>query len=235
VIIGVVGFVLSLGLNTPIYTLLRELVFTYRGLRAPARAAALVYLALAVLAAYGWQAVLARRPRWTVTGTALLVGLLSLEYLTQLPGGLALPSRPPAVARWLAQQPRSVVVEFPLPKADELHTIHDGLYMYGSIFHWQPLLNGYSGFYPKSYIELIEEMRAFPSDDAITYLKKREVDLVVLHGSYMKPDELGAWAAALDQRPDLEMVAEFQERGGPDIVFRLNRSTRVSAALPSRR
>ena len=57
VIIGVVGFVLSLGLNTPIYALLRELVFTYRGLRAPARAAALVYLALAVLAAYGWRAV----------------------------------------------------------------------------------------------------------------------------------------------------------------------------------
>ena len=54
-IIGVVGFVLSLGLNTPIYELLRELVFTYRGLRAPARAAALVYLALAVLAAYGWR------------------------------------------------------------------------------------------------------------------------------------------------------------------------------------
>ena len=175
VIIGVVGFVLSLGLNTPIYVLLRELVFTYRGLRAPARAAALVYLALAVLAAYGWRAVLARRPRWTTTGTAVLVGLLFLEYLTLPTPGLALPPRP-AVARWLAQQPRSVVVEFPLPKADELHTIHDGMFMYASIFHWQPLLNGYSGFYPRSYIELIEMMREFPSDDAIAYLKRREVD-----------------------------------------------------------
>ena len=108
VIIGVVGFVLSLGLNTPIYVMLRELVFTYRGLRAPARAAALVYLALAVLAAYGWRAVLARRPQWTTVGTAVLVGLLFLEYLTLPTPGLALPrpSRRGAVAGAAASQRR---------------------------------------------------------------------------------------------------------------------------------
>ena len=75
------------------------------------------------------------------------------------------------------------------------------MYMYASIFHWQPLLNGYSGFYPRSYIELIEMMRAFPSDEAIAYLKRREVDLIVLHGTYMKPDAFGALAAALNARP----------------------------------
>jgi hypothetical protein len=224
-----------LGLNTPVYALLREVVFTYRGLRAPARAAALVFLALALLAGYGWRAVLVKRPRWTTIGTALVLGLLSLEYLTLTPTWLVLPSRPPALARWLSQQPRSVVVEFPLPKADELHSIHDGMYMYASIFHWQPLLNGYSGFYPRSYIELIEMMRGFPSDQAIAYLKRRDVDLIVLHGTYMKPDEFGVLAAALIERPDIQVVAEFQEPGGPDIVFRLSRSTRASAAPPSPR
>ena len=235
VIIGIVGFVLSLGLNTPVYALLREVVFTYRGLRAPARAAALVFLAVALLAAHGWRAVLVKRPRWTTVGTALVIGLLSLEYLTLTPTWLVLPSRPPALARWLSQQPRSVVVEFPLPKADELHSIHDGMYMYASIFHWQPLLNGYSGFYPRSYIELIETMRRFPSDEAIAYLKRRDVDLIVLHGTYMKPDDFGVLAAALNARPDIQVVAEFQEPGGPDIVFRLSRSTRASAAPPSPR
>jgi hypothetical protein len=234
IIIGVVGFVLSLGLNTPVYPLMRELVFTYRGLRAPARAAALVYLALAVLAGYGWRAVLTRRPRWTMTGTTLLVGLLFLEYLTLTPTPLVLPSQPPAVARWLAQQPPGVVVEFPLPRADELHTIHDGMYMYASIFHWQRLLNGYSGFYPRSYIELIEMMRSFPSEEAIAYLKQREVDLIVLHGTYLKPDALGTLAAALNARSDTQAVAEFQEPGGPDLVFRLNRATPASPAPPPR-
>jgi len=232
IIVGLVGFVISLGLHTPVYGLLRELVFTYRGLRSPARAAALVFLAIAVLAGYGWQAVLARRPQWRRVGTALLVGLLSLEYITFAPLWLVLPRTPPATARWLAQQPRSVVVEFPLPKAHELHTIHDGMYMYASIFHWQPLLNGYSGFYPNSYMELIELMKRFPSDDTIAYLRQREVDLIVLHGTYMKPDELGKWATILSARNDVRVEAEFQEQGGPDIVFRLLPPTPASPAPP---
>jgi hypothetical protein len=151
--------------------------------------------------------------------------------MTYTPLWLVLPSTPPAVARWLSQQPRSVVVEFPLPKADELHTIHDGMYMYASIFHWQPLLNGYSGFYPRSYIELIEMMRRFPSDEAIAYLKEREVDLIVLHGAYMRPDQLGDWALTLNARRDTQGVAEFQESGGPDLVFRLLRTTGESTGL----
>lgn len=221
--LGLVGLVLSFGLNTPIYGLLRTVVFTYGGLRAPARAAILVMLAVAVFAAWGWSAVLARRPRWRVIGTALVTSALLVEYATLPSGWLVLPTRPPAVALWLKQQPRSVVVEYPLPRADALHTIQDGLYMYASIFHWQPLLNGYSGFYPRSYIELLERTRTFPADDALAYLRERQVDLIVLHGRFLKPDVFGEWAAALAARPDTEQVAQFPEAGGDDLVFRLRR------------
>ncbi len=53
-VLGVIGFVISLGLNSPFYEPLRAVFFPYRGLRAPARASILVFLALAALAAYGW-------------------------------------------------------------------------------------------------------------------------------------------------------------------------------------
>jgi hypothetical protein len=218
-----VGFVVSLGANTPIYDALRDVVFTYRGLRAPARASILVFLAVAALAGYGWASILTRRPHWTRTGTAVVVGLLCLEYATLPREWLALSSRPSATARWLSQQPRQVVVEFPLPRADSLHTIYDGLYMYASTFHWQPMLNGYSGFYPRSYIELTEAMREFPSDRSIDYLKSRDVDLIVLHGPYMSPGLLGFWASRLEARDDVDAVAEFPESGGRDLIFRLRR------------
>src|SRR5688572_12715304 len=52
--LGAIGFMLSLGLNTPFYQLLRAVVLPYRGLRAPARASILVFMALAALGAYGW-------------------------------------------------------------------------------------------------------------------------------------------------------------------------------------
>jgi len=222
-VIGAVGLVVSLGLNTPLYGWLRELVFTYRGLRAPARAGILVMFAIAVLAAYGWAFILARRPRWRVAGTALVLSVLVVEYAAMPPGWLELPRRPPAVADWLAQQPRSVVVEFPLPRADALHTIYDGLYMFASTAHWQPMLNGYSGFYPRSYLELLERTRDFPSDETIAYLRQRQVDLIVLHGRLMKPDAFGDMAAALAARSDLDEVAQFPEPGGDDLVFRLRR------------
>jgi hypothetical protein len=223
VAIGLVGFVISLGLNTPIYLLVREVVFTYRGLRAPARAGILVMLAISLFAAYGWAEVLRRHPRWKLIGTGLVMTVLTLEYLS-VPGGyLPLGRQPTALARWLSQQPRSVIVEFPLPKADALHTIQDGLYMYASTFHWQPMLNGYSGFYPRSYLELLEEANDFPSDRAMAYLRSRRVDLIVLHGGHLKPDQFGRWAAALAARKDMDQVAQFPESGGDDLVFRLRR------------
>jgi hypothetical protein len=222
-ILGVTGFVLSLGANTPLYEVLRDVVVVFRGLRAPARASILVFFAIAAFAGYGWAAIVGRRPRWRLVGTTAVMGLLCLEYITVLHSWLALPADPPAVARWLARQPRQVIVELPLPVSDRLAEIHDGLFMYASTFHWQPMLNGYSGFYPKSYIELIEVMRRFPAPDTIEYLKRRNVDLMIVHGSYLKPDALGELAARLASRPDLQVVAEFPEAGGPDLVYRLRR------------
>ena len=222
-VIGVVGFVISLGMNTPIYVWVRDLVFTYRGLRAPARAGILVVLAMSLFAAYGWATVLRRHPRWKLIGTGLVMAVLTLEYAT-LPGGyLPLSRQPSALARWLSQQPRSVIVEFPLPKADALHTIQDGLYMYASTFHWQPTLNGYSGFYPRSYMQLLEQTENFPSGGALAYLRSRRVDLIVLHGRHLKPDQFGRWAATLAARQDVDQVAQFPEPGGDDLVFRLRR------------
>jgi hypothetical protein len=218
-----VGFVISLGLNTPIYVWIRELVFAYRGLRAPARAAVLVTLAISLFAAYGWAAVLRRHPRWKLVGTGLVMAVLTLEYAT-FPGGyLPLSRQPSALARWLSQQPTSVIVEFPIPKADALYSIQDGLYMYASTFHWQPTLNGYSGFYPRSYLELLDQASDFPSDRALEYLKSRRVDLIVLHGRHLKPDQFGRWAAMLAARKDVDQVAQFPEQGGDDLVFRLRR------------
>ena len=95
--------------------------------------------------------------------------------------------------------------------------------MFRSTVHWQPILNGYSGFFPKSYLELTERMKTFPSDEAVAYLKQRGVDLVVIHGGLMPPDRLGDVTAKLLLRPDFSAVAQYQERRGPDMVFRLLR------------
>ena len=52
---------------------------------------------------------------------------------------------------FLARLPDGNVLELPLPRPDGL-PFHDASYLYTSTFHWKTLVNGYSGYYPPSYI-----------------------------------------------------------------------------------
>ncbi len=223
-ITGATGLILSLGLNTPLYDVLRTVLFPYRGLRAPARASILVFVALAALAAFGFARMTRGRSRAVVTAAAaVLAAAMLLEYRNVMTHWLTLPERPSQVAAWLAAQPRSVVVHVPFARADRLDSIHDGLYMYASTAHWQPMVNGYSGFYPRSFIELAEHLSAFPDERSLAYLKGRGVDLIVVHGGLLGPDRYGETTAALLARPDVEAMAQFDELHGSDMVFRLRR------------
>jgi hypothetical protein len=224
VAIALCGLVISLGLNTSLYDWLRSVVIAYRGLRAPARASILVFFALAALAAYGWARLMrGRRQSTIIVATTIAAAALLAEYRTTLNKWLTMPEEPAEVYQWLAQQPRSVVAEVPFAKPDELHSIADGLYMFNSTWHWQPIVNGYSGFFPRTFIELAQETRTFPDDHSVAYLKKRGVDLIVLHGSLLGPEKLGEMTAALLSRPDIEAMARFEEQHGSDVVFRLRR------------
>ena len=223
---GLVGLVLSFGLNTPLYEPIRTVLFIYRGLRAPARAGILVYLALAALAAFGWARLERRFTRGSAgvygvpAATVIVAAAMLLEYASPMKAWLIVPPAP-QVYRWLATQPRSVVLELPVSTADRLDIVPDGLYMLRSATHWQPILNGYSGFFPQSYLELTESVKSFPDDASIEYLKKRGVDLIILHGALLAPDRFGALMAGLLARPDIRAVARYEERMGPDVVFRL--------------
>ncbi len=221
---GAIGFVISLGLNSPFYELLRAVFFPYRGLRAPARASILVFLALAALGAYGWARVMRGRSKSVTTiATLVMASALLVEFSTRMTAWLTVPEEPAEVYQWLATQPRSVVAEVPFARADALHAIYDGLYMFNSTWHWQPIVNGYSGFFPDTFIELAEHTASFPDDRSIAYLKQRGVDFLVIHGTLMTPEEFGDMTAALLARPDIEAIAQFQERMGSDAVFRLTR------------
>jgi hypothetical protein len=222
--LGAIGFVISLGLNAPFYEPLRAVFFPYRGLRAPARAAILLYLALAALAAYGWSRLMRGRSiRTTTIAAIVMASLLLLEFHTTLDRWLTIPERPAEVYQWLATQPRSVVAEVPFAESDRLHEIHDGLYMFNSTWHWQPIVNGYSGFFPKSFMALAEHTASFPDERSIAYLKQRGVELLVIHGSLIERERFGEMTAALLARPDIQAMAQFEEPMGSDVVFRLRR------------
>ena len=81
---------------------------------------------------------------------------------------------PPAIYDVLKYTPNVTIAEFPLGD-DETRNLP---FMYFSLWHWARMVNGYSGFIPKSYADFHKEMVFFPDARSIDALRTRGVTYV---------------------------------------------------------
>jgi hypothetical protein len=116
---------------------------------------------------------------------------------------------PPAVYEWLHSAPEGVVIEYPVDGLEGRVGPQDPTYMYYSTLHWKPLLNGYSGFAPPSYIELLERMRDFPSAASIEYLRSRQARYLLVHSAYYLAGGFDQDIEGLQHLSGLRHVARF--------------------------
>jgi hypothetical protein len=211
---GAIAVDLSLGVNGVLYPLLRGMVPVLTSIRAPARFGAMALLTFAALsaiaAAHLLNAVSLRRQRWL---TAAIVVALGVEYWSVPVSTRETPLSPFRVHQWLAVQPRGAVVELPMPTPEALWR-DEPLYQYLSIYHWQPLVNGYSGFVPVSYVRLLEAMREFPSDESLRRLRDRGVRVALLHERLMPPGEFNALVTSCQNPRWFRDVVMFDLGGG---------------------
>jgi hypothetical protein len=158
--------VVSLGPETALYRFLHEHVVLVRGVRALSRFSLVPVLGLSVLSGLA----LAGR-RWTVSLLAL--GLMMAES-SNVPLKYGVYSGPCAAARWLAGKPGAVAY-LPLGERDT-EAMLDG------IAHFRPLLNGDSGFVPRSYNREEELFNGPLSDEGLRFLRAVDVRAVVSRG-----------------------------------------------------
>jgi hypothetical protein len=196
----------ALGLNGQLYPRLRRIVTPLRGLRAPARFGALVQLCLGVLAGFGLARLARRWPRYDLALTVLSLTLTTVEYSSRPFLLMSVPVKPPPIYRWLSLQlPNTVTLELPVPMTNRMPGF-DPFYTYYSIWHRQPLVNGYSGHYYPPYMELLEAMKTFPSDAADRAMARAGVKLVVVHQAFLPKGEYEPLVAQLDVRPRFRLV-----------------------------
>lgn len=177
----VVAFELSLGFFGRLYPWLYDSIPVFRGLRAPARASVFCLLFLGVFGAQGLAALgarLAPRLRQAVTASACLVVLC--EYWVAPLTLIAYPNDPPPLYALMARLPPGVVAHFPMPRP-ESPPHHDPRYAYLSTFHWHPLVNGYSGFFPASYRDRLERLRTFPDAASVAHLRQEGIRYIIVH------------------------------------------------------
>jgi hypothetical protein len=221
-----IAFDMSLGFNGITYPLLYEYVLPFRGLRIPARMGIMVGFSLAILAGYG-AARIAGAVRSPARRRAFWIGVAALmlaEYASTPLDLRRIPTSPPEsyadIIRDRGDSPTATLFEFPPSPYD------DPTYMYYSTFHWQHLVNGYSGFFPPSYQRVLNAMRGFPDQAAFDAIKSHGARYLVVHGERLFGARYEELLPALDRRADLTLISRRPATGGGEVqeisVYRIS-------------
>jgi hypothetical protein len=168
----------SFGFNGALYPLLHRSFPPIRGLRVPARCSVIVGLTLCIFAGFGTRRILGwcrsrMSRRGVVAALAMLVAVDAWPALPLVPVW----KEPPAIYETLKGKPDVVLAEFPVDENDVFNTP----FMYFSVWHWTPMVNGYSGHIPESYTKVAPDLLAFPRADTVAALRRWGVTHVTVN------------------------------------------------------
>ena len=194
----VFALLMSFGVNGWLFPIVRSVVPPLEEIRAPARYGILVLMSLAALAAVGASRILAvQGRRFLISAVFFLVLVVEYASMPILVSKAVL--EPPAMARWLADQPRRVMLTLPI-----LWWRYDSFYQFLSIYHWQPMLNGYTAFIPPAYSETTKLLETFPDATSIQRLRDLNVAYVVLSAKDYGEPRYSELVQQLRARTDFE-------------------------------
>ncbi len=202
---GVAGLALSFGPALPGYALLYRLVLPLQGIRNAARFGYLAIVAMAILSGYAVAYIRRRWPRarWRSTAVALLfvganldawaapIELVDAEPVSPLYATLA--------------GTDAIVAEFPFYGADRL--FRHAPYLLHATRHWRPMVNGYSGFVPATFLDHARDLVHFPDARALAALRALGVTHVFVHDRALRDWTDNETADAVPRMPGLERVA----------------------------
>jgi hypothetical protein len=181
--------------------------------RAPARFAALLTLALAVLAGAACAAAHRRFGRPARAATIAIVPLMLLEfYVVDFPGGQPPRFPIPAIYRSMRRMPPGALVSLP----DYFGTTawyKEADYQFFSTAHWHPIVNGYSRSAPSGFAERMARLATFPDASAVACLREIGARYVVVHAGDFA--EGGARVEQAQHQPALRLAAQ----AGSDFLF----------------
>jgi hypothetical protein len=212
-----VSFDGSLGLNGLIYDELYAYVLPFRGMRVPARFAALAGTGLVLLSAFGAKRVLrlGRTPRRRAAIFAVLAAGALIDLRSRVELEPYFDTIPPIYA---AVTPEMVLAELPMEVGPNF------TYMYFSTFHWARLINGQSGYAPASYAELERDMEAFPEGDLLDRLRRQGATHVTVNCRlFSKPWRCPPLLETLDGVPELQLISAGQWEGADVRLYALRR------------
>ncbi len=140
----------------------------FNGIRAVGRYSIFFLLAVSVIIAFGLKEFFLIKQKnnhskiLIITFSLFILLFVEFSFTTPKPYVQTLP--PPAVCNWLKNQPpNQIYLELP-SGVSRLENNWDAIYEYWSISHFQKIINGYSGYSPRSHQELNKKLFDFNLD-----------------------------------------------------------------------
>ena len=213
-----VAFEMSLGMYGYSYPILYHHMPLFEGLRAPARLGFTCCSSSRSSAAYG-QSALEQACR--TAGIRRFGGVRRCSRRCDFfrpaargPGGAPapgpVPQRSAAAVCVAGTQPLGVVAEMPIAPAFLLPG-DDPRYAYMSTFHWMPSINGYSGYYPPSYLDRVQRLQAFPAAPTTEVLRRVGVRYVIVHPRHTARVTAGAVLSRSSLNQDYVQLGSFND------------------------
>lgn len=148
---------------------------------------------------------------------ALLCGVLVESWPTS-PGMFSMPEndqqRP--WIEWLLTEthPDDIVANLPFPSSRSVSDYQDTtVAMFWSTYHKRRLAGGYSGFFPKEFVQLKRDVQSFPDDKSVLELRKTGVRWCVVNVDELK-------TANVDQLADQSQLSlRFETDDGKTRVY----------------
>jgi hypothetical protein len=208
------------------YRLLFEYVPGWEALRATGRAWVVGLLGVGLLAGLGAVALgraMARHTRWSAHAAVGLVATIAVLGVL-LEGYAPWTGRPDIGVAPVDQELATIgtpggVLYLPALEpggaAGALSGFRQAENVYGTTAHHRITPNGYSGYFPPSWVELSKAMRQLPDPAALARLRVLGVRYVVVRDWARG----GAWDKLLDpgRASPLQLVGRF----GPDLLYRV--------------
>jgi hypothetical protein len=208
---------LSFGPSLPGYGVLYRFLMPLQGIRNAARFGYLAILACAVLAGFGVAAIRARwaDARWMPIAATLLVVCANADAFAAPIEYVDAPRIAPIYRR--LRGTGAIVAHFPFYPPDRV--FRNAVYMLESTGNWRPILNGYSGLTPDSYVRHAAAFARFPDPGAMAALRLAGVTHVIVHDQALRDWTDNETANAVPDSPDLMLVA----RDGDAALYQLRR------------
>jgi hypothetical protein len=184
----VLGLLLSFGPGLSLYGLLARAYPGFSQLRSPFRFVLFVQLMIALLAAGGLGAIWANAQVPLTWRRLLILCLGTMAALELRPTKQILLPVPNLQAplpwiTWVESEtrPDDVFAFLPFPKGRDVRDyLESSQWMFWQMGHRRPMVNGYSGFFPKPFRELKAALQHFPDAQSLEFMALRGVRYCVI-------------------------------------------------------